>query len=199
MVENKPVTIGERIVVHLAQYARVQDEYVVPPELGQSGIAHSLGISRAHAAIELKRAMDAGRVEVRTAHITGYPTRRKVYRLTSKGEGIARAVRDRALGRVVELVLPDGRVETMPGPEALDALRRHKVAEARAVLLLLTRRRIDVRGSGQRRRMPPPPPIARSPEVRARAAFSRVFARPYEWHVSVTLGPPHAPPVGVAA
>jgi len=199
MAEIKPITIGERIVVHLAQYTRVQDEFVVPPELGQSGIAHSLGITRAHAAIELRRAMDAGRVEVRTAHITGYPTRRKVYRLTTKGEGIARAVRDRALGRTVELVLPDGRVEALPGPAALDALRRHQIAEARAVLLMLTRRRIDVRGSAIRRSMPPPPPIARSPEIRARAAFTRMFVQPYGWHVAVVLGPPHAPPVRVAA
>ena len=88
MTDLRPLTIGERIVVHLSQFLRHQDEYVVPPGMAQSGIAESLGISRAHTAIELRRAMDAGRVEVRIAHVTGAPTRRKVYRLTPKGERV---------------------------------------------------------------------------------------------------------------
>ena len=197
-MDPKTPTIGERIVVHLSQYRRQGDAYVAPPEMSQGGIATALGISRAHAAIELKRAREAGRVEVRMAHVTGAPTRRKVYRLTPKGEGLARAVRNRVLGRIVELVLPDGRAEVMPGLPALQALRRFGVAEGRAVLLLLSRTRIDVRQPNVRR--PSPPQIsARSPEARAVLAFERVFVRPVAWQFDVVLGPPHAPPVPAAA
>jgi len=197
-VDPKTLTIGERIVVHLSQYLRHGDAYVAPPEMSQGGIAVSLGISRAHAAIELKRARDAGRVEVRMAHVTGAPTRRKVYRLTPKGEGVARTVRNRVLGRIVELVLPDGRSEVMPGLPALHALRRFGVPEGRAVLLLLSRARIDVRQPYVRR--PSPPQVsARSPEARAVLAFERVFVRPVAWQLDVVLGPPHAPPIPAAA
>ena len=198
MTDLRPLTIGERIVVHLSQFLRHQDEYVVPPGMAQSGIAESLGISRAHTAIELRRAMDAGRVEVRIAHVTGAPTRRKVYRLTSKGAGLARAVRERAFGRVVELVLPDGHAEVLPGRPALDTLRRFGVSEGRAVLLVLSRTRIDVRLT-RHRRAPPIPPAARSVEARAQRAFDRTFVRPVAWQFEVLLGPPHAPPVPAAA
>lgn len=196
---TKPLTIGERIVVHLSQFIRVQDEYVVPPEISQSGIAYSLGITRAHTAIELRRAMDAGRIEMRVAHVTGCPTRRKVYRLTTKGEGLARTVRDRALRGAVEVVLPDGRVEALAGPMAFETLRGHGVPEARAVMLLLTHRQIDVRWAALRRMVPPSPLRISSPETRARVAFEKMYVRPFAWQLAVVLGPPHAPPVGVAA
>jgi len=198
MTETKPLTIGERIVVHLSQYARVQDEYVVPPGMAQTGIAESLGLSRAHVAIELRRQMDAGRIEVRIAHVTGAPTRRKVYRLTPKGATVAHSVRDRALGRTVELVQPGGRIEAMSGPQALTVLRRHGVAEGRAILMLLLHRRIDVVRVGLRRGSAGRAPV-RSAEARARAAFVRAYVRPFAWHLAVVQGPPHAPPVPVAA
>lgn len=197
MADMKPVTVGEQIVVHLSQYARVQDEYVVPPEVSQVGIAATLGLSRAHVAIELKRQIEAGRVEVRVAHVAGAPTRRKVYRLTGRGESAANAVRARALARSVELVLPDGRVERMSGRQALNVLRGAGVAEGRAILMILLSPRIDARRPPARlpvRRAP-----VRSPEARARAAFVRAYVRPFAWQLAVVQGPPHAPPVPVAA
>lgn len=199
MAMTRLPTVGEQIVVHLFQFARVQDEYVVPPGLAQAGIADSLGITRAHAAIELKRQMAVGRIEVRVAHVAGERTRRKVYRLTPKGATAAEAVRGRALRRTIELVLPGGRIESHPGPRAMEILRQRGVPEAQAILLLLTRSRVDAREAA-----PPPIPAPirraiRSPEARARAAFERTFVRPYAWQVAVAQGPPNAPPVAVAA
>lgn len=195
-----PLTIGERILVHLSQYVQHYEAYVCPPEMAQSGIATCLGISRAHAAIELKRQMAAGRVTVRLAHVTGMPTRRKVYALTPPGVEIVRRVRERAFDRTVELVLPDGGAEAVPGARALEILRRHGVGEGRAVLLLLTRERIDVRAPGVRHPVPlrPHPPV-RSPEMHASDAFRHAFVRPIAWQFEVVLGPPHAPPVPAAA
>jgi len=198
MTETRAPTIGERIVVHLSQYLRIQDEYVVPPAMAQTGIAETLGLSRAHVAIELRRQMEAGRIEVRVAHVTGAPTRRKVYRLTPKGVHIAESVRSRALGRTVELVLPGGRIDAFPGPRALEILRRFGVAEGRAILMLLLHRRIDVRFVGLQRQ-PRRRPTVRSAEAQARAAFVRAYVRPFAWQLAVVQGPPNAPPVPVAA
>lgn len=195
---TRPLTIGERIVVHLSQFSGHADAYVCPAEMAQTGIALCLGISRAHAAIELRRQMDAGRVEVRIAHVTGLPTRRKVYHLTPKGEGLARNVRARARDRTVELVLPDGREEMTAGPRALEVLRRHGVAEGRAVLLVLTRMRIDTRLPSVRRPLPWRPRVP-SPEARASRDFHRRFRDPFAWQLQVVLGPPHVPPVPAAA
>ena len=197
MNHTRPLTVGERIVVHLSQYLRVQDEYVVPPGMAQEGISTSLGISRAHAAIELKRAMAAGRVEMRIGHVAGRGSRRKVYRLTPRGESLAHSVRDRAFRRTVQLVLPDGQ-EAMPGPRAVEAMRRHGIGEARAVLMLLTADRIDVRDVRDRS-VAPTPTRPGDAESRAWARFESAFVRPFAWHLEVVLGPPHAPPVAVAA
>src|SRR5881397_1771001 len=130
------MTIGERIVVHLSQYLRKQDAFVCPPGMSQGGTATSLGITRAHAAIELRRQMDAGRVAVRVAHVTGMPTRRKVYTLTPRGATLADSVRNRALAVTKEMALPNGHTESMSGPQALETLRLYGVPEGRAILLL---------------------------------------------------------------
>ena len=195
MTETRALTIGERIVVHLFQYARNQDAFVCPVEMSQAGIADSLGISRAHAAIELKRQMDAGRVVTRVAHVMGAPTRRKVYTLTPKGFLIADSVRARAAHRSVEVVGLDGRSVRMPGLRALETARRHGVREGRAVLLVLMGGRIDLRETSAGRSVGP----VRAPEVRARLSFDAAFVRPVAWQLEVVLGPPHAPPVPAAA
>ncbi|TLZ52390.1 MAG: hypothetical protein E6K18_03015 [Methanobacteriota archaeon] len=198
MEDTKPPTIGERIAVHLAQYVRHREDFVCPPGMAQSGIAESLGITRAHTAIELKRAIESGRVVVRVAHVAGEPSRRKVYHLTPKGEWIARTVRDRALRRTLELVSPSGRPEVVPGVRAFEVLRAHGVGEGRAVLLMLTRTRIDLRNPSLRHPAKAAP-RRMSEEERARVWFDRTFWQPIAWQFEVVQGPPRAPPVPAAA
>lgn len=191
------MTIGERIIVHLFQYIRRQDAFVCPGGMSQAGIANTLGITRAHAAIELRRQMDAGRVTVRIAHVTGMPTRRKVYALTPRGAGVAHSVRGRVLSLSTELRLPDGRTESMEGRRALETLRQHGVSEGRAIFLLLTLDRIDVQSA---QRESSPVRRAETPiEEKAAEAFRRTFVHPVAWQFEVILGPPHVPPFPAAA
>jgi hypothetical protein len=189
------LTIGERILVHLAQFRKQGDDFVCPPEMSQAGIATALDITRAHAAIELRRAIDAGRVTVRVAHVTGMPTRRKVYTLTLRGSVLAEQVWGRAARTTPELVFPDGRSERLAGRQALEALRRFGVPEGRAFLLLLTRSRIDLRATER----PIAVRSAATPEANAAAVFHRAFVAPVAWQFEVVLGPPNAPPVKAAA
>src|SRR5439155_1969466 len=91
-----PVTVGERILVHLSWYLRYSDAFECPRETTQDGIADALRISRAHAALELKRLRAASKAEERMAHVAGARSRRKVYFLTPSGAGDARALRDHA-------------------------------------------------------------------------------------------------------
>src|SRR3989442_6967240 len=79
------VTVGERILVHLSWYLRFSDAFECPRETTQEGIAKALGISRAHAALELKRLGASARVEERRAHATRGRTPRKAYFLTAGG------------------------------------------------------------------------------------------------------------------
>ncbi|MDD1769123.1 MAG: tetratricopeptide repeat protein [Methanomassiliicoccales archaeon] len=97
------LTVGERIILHLAQYSRLQDDFDVPLDVSQDGIAAALRISRAHAAIELKKLKESEEVSERLAHIRRGKTKRKVYFLTPKGEAKATHVREFARNEGIEI------------------------------------------------------------------------------------------------
>ncbi len=98
-----PITVGERIVLHLAQYSKHLNDFDAPFEVSQDGIGEALRISRAHAAIELKKLKEAGTVAERIAHIRAGPVKRKVYFLTEAGETKARNLKDFASRQGIEI------------------------------------------------------------------------------------------------
>ncbi len=98
-----PITVGERIVLHLAQYSKHLNDFDAPFEVSQDGIGEALRISRAHAAIELKKLKEAGTVTERIAHIRAGPVKRKVYFLTEMGEAKARNLKDFASRQGIEI------------------------------------------------------------------------------------------------
>jgi tetratricopeptide (TPR) repeat protein len=57
----------------------------VPLDISQDGISQALRISRAHAAVELKKLKDSGEVTEKLAHVKGGKARRKSYFLTPMG------------------------------------------------------------------------------------------------------------------
>lgn len=77
---------------HLNSFVKYEDKYEVPYHLTQDGISQSCGISRAHAAIELKKLKSADLVEERLSHVRRGKTRRKVYLLTHEGKSKAAAI-----------------------------------------------------------------------------------------------------------
>lgn len=54
----------------------------LPRDVCQDGIADGVGVSRAHASLELVELIDEGMVGERLAHVEGSHRRRKVYYLT---------------------------------------------------------------------------------------------------------------------
>jgi tetratricopeptide (TPR) repeat protein len=80
------LTVAERIVLHISQHQKFNDSYDVPFDVSQDGIAQALLISRAHAAVELKKLKESSEVQERLAHIKKGKNKRKVYFLTSAGE-----------------------------------------------------------------------------------------------------------------
>jgi tetratricopeptide (TPR) repeat protein len=86
------LTVSERILFHLQSFTKYEDKYEVPFHLTQDGISQSCGISRAHAAIELKKLKSVGLVEERLSHVRRGKTRRKVYLLTHEGKSKAVAI-----------------------------------------------------------------------------------------------------------
>ncbi len=86
------LTVSERILYHLQSFTKYEDKYEVPFHLTQDGISQSCTISRAHAAIELKKLKASGLVEERLSHVRRGKTRRKVYLLTHDGKARAAAI-----------------------------------------------------------------------------------------------------------
>ncbi|MDD1748221.1 MAG: hypothetical protein LUQ16_10710 [Methanomassiliicoccales archaeon] len=97
------LTVAERIILHLSQQQKFKDSYDVPFDVSQDGIAQALLISRAHAAVELKKLKECSEVNERLAHIKKGKNKRKVYFLTTTGEEKAEKIRGFAEERGIDV------------------------------------------------------------------------------------------------
>jgi tetratricopeptide (TPR) repeat protein len=126
------LTVGERIILHLAQYSKHIDSYDAPMDVSQDGIAAALRISRAHAAIELKKLKDGGEVLEKLVHIKRGKTKRKVYFLMPLGEERAAQIRKFAESEGIDIE-PFLDIKKCKGPElwsALDDQNKSVLAQA---------------------------------------------------------------------
>lgn len=85
MKERSDLSVSCRILVHMHFYSMCAPQYVMPFNSTQDGIGESVGISRAHASLELKKLMEMGLVDVCKSHSSVSGTVRKAYYLTGKG------------------------------------------------------------------------------------------------------------------
>ena len=115
------LTVGERIIFHLSQYTKYHDSYDVPIDISQDGIAAALRISRAHAALELKKLKDSKDVTERLSHIKKGRTKRKAYFLTPQGEKKAKEIMRYADDHAIDLT-PFQDIRKCKGPELWDTL-----------------------------------------------------------------------------
>jgi len=100
------LTVSERIMYLLHGYVKYEDKYEVPFDVTQDGISQACGISRAHAAIELKKLKAADLITERLSHVRKGKSRRKAYFLSFEGKAkaaeIAHYVRDNGLDPMVD-------------------------------------------------------------------------------------------------
>jgi len=108
-VSNENATIRERALLHLSRFPNMtpKELFNVPFDLTQDGIASVLGISRAHASLELKKLKELGKIDDWQAHIKGSGTKRKAYYLLPEGAAEAELLwkRFEASGITVETLL----------------------------------------------------------------------------------------------
>jgi len=100
------LTVSERIMYLLHGYVKYEDKYEVPFDVTQDGISQACGISRAHAAIELKKLKAAGLIAEHLSHVRKGKTRRKAYFLSFEGKNkatdIAHYVKENGLDPMVD-------------------------------------------------------------------------------------------------
>ena len=99
------ISVKDKIVAHLFRNRHVNpnDIYNLPWDITQDGIASSLGITRAHASIELKRLKESAMVDEKQAHIKGGKVRRKCYMLTPLGLDHAKNILEKAESNNVDI------------------------------------------------------------------------------------------------
>jgi len=165
-------TVGDRILLHLRTFVRFDDAVDCPLDVTQPGVARGLAISRAHAALELKRQMTVGKVAVRLAHIRGFRHRRKVYTLTLAGHRRVAALLQQVRGRQYVVHFPDGDRRELPGTDALAMLQSSGLREAEALLRLLETDAVRVDGEA-----PCPAPVRLIGRARERAAIAEFLVR----------------------
>ena len=128
----RDLTVKERILLHLFDYNRFAEEYEVPLEVTQTGIAKATSIRGTHVTQYVKPLMAEELLEVRVSHIRKIPRRRKVYFLTPRGRHGVASLRRTLLnekvpfktraGKIVEIPLSRVYQEERPGSRLLALL-----------------------------------------------------------------------------
>lgn len=138
------LTVGERVLIHISQYSRFKEQFEAPDEISQLGIAHSVGISRAHAAVELKKLKEGNKISEKVSHVRGAKSKKKVYFLTLEGEEEIRALRRFSEERTVSL--KHGiKMERMSGKAAFDWFRKNtSLSESHMLMSILSYDVLDV-------------------------------------------------------
>ena len=109
------LTAKERILIHLADFAKYEGVAEVPPEMGQEGVAHAAAIYVQHVRQFVGPLLKEGLVRERTAHVKGHRRRLKVYDLTDRGRLVAAHLREQVRASPIRVRGPDGIQETTFG------------------------------------------------------------------------------------
>jgi DNA-binding MarR family transcriptional regulator len=102
------LTVNEKMVLHLKRYDRYYDDFIVPPEVSQNGIAGALGTSQNHISKAAKKLLALQAITSRLARVDGEPRRKKVYFLTTKGFEIAQEIQSKLTTKVLLIRDRDG-------------------------------------------------------------------------------------------
>lgn len=99
------ITIRERLLLHLSRFPEYSPDeiYNIPFDLTQDGIASVLGISRAHASLELKKLRETEKVYEWLAHIKSSGSKRKAYCLSPDGMRDANLLKERFISEGVSI------------------------------------------------------------------------------------------------
>jgi len=154
------LTVSERILFHLCSYVKFEDKYEVPFDVTQDGISQACSISRAHAAIELKKLKASGVIEEKLSHVRKGKARRKVYFLTFEGKAkaskVSQYVRESEVNPMVDASkiapeLSSSRIRFMKKSSALPTVaefygREKEIAAARESIANPSVKVLSIRG-----------------------------------------------------
>ena len=95
------IPVDKRILLHIMEYSKFDNEFEVPFAISQEGIARAIGIRRDNIPRAVKDLKNEGLVIERVARVTGVYRKRKVYFLTDQGFEYIREMRAKILATEV--------------------------------------------------------------------------------------------------
>lgn len=110
-----PLTVQDRIVLHLMDYQNFSDKYEVPNQVTQRGIGESIDIAWSNVPRAMKKLVTDQVVEEKSARIKGDKRKKKAYFLTHKGYSQALTLREEMSSRTVTLVDGDANRDVRVG------------------------------------------------------------------------------------
>ncbi len=107
-VRKEALRTSQRIVLHLWALGSLAADEVAPLGFSQKGIAEALAVSQNALTNVLRRLVAGGVLVEDVRHVQGQPRRLKVYRLTPRGEALARDLRRSGPGPAGGKLPPSG-------------------------------------------------------------------------------------------
>jgi YVTN family beta-propeller protein len=95
--ETVPISLSQRVVLHLYGLGSLREDEVAPSGFTQAGMASVFHRPPGTFAKVLQRLEEASVLSHDTRHVQGQKRRLKVYRLTARGEGLAKELRRQGL------------------------------------------------------------------------------------------------------
>lgn len=117
----QPLTVQDRIVLHLMDYQNFSDKYEVPSQVTQRGIGEAIEIAWSNVPRAMKKLVTDGLVEEKSARIKGDKRKKKAYFLTHKGYAQALALKQDLAGRALVMVDGDAHKEVNVGDLAKES------------------------------------------------------------------------------
>ncbi|UCE74438.1 MAG: hypothetical protein JSV56_01690 [Methanomassiliicoccales archaeon] len=121
MADKIRVTVKEKILIHLQNYTKLREEYEVPVQTSQEGMAQAVGVRRSHIASALKDLKAQELVEEQKARIKGHERRKNAYFLTFQGEAEATRLKQGVMEKSIKLRSEDGTLKEVK----ISDLREH--------------------------------------------------------------------------
>lgn len=109
----KPLSIPEKVLVHLSKIRFDADEEMLPDEISQGGIAENVGISRTHVPRAVKELIKGELVSEGKRYTRSGKKRMKVYMITPKGLAKAREIEERLMSQIIPVKIRNTMVQGM--------------------------------------------------------------------------------------
>ncbi len=103
--------VKERVLLHLFDYNRFEEEFTVPPDVTQKGIADAVGIRVHHVTQNTRPLISEDLVKETSRHIRGKPRRQKAYFLSPSGRSRVASLRSSLLKTTAPFKAESGELE----------------------------------------------------------------------------------------